>query len=103
MNRLQLQATLVERAAPRYTPAGLPALDVKLAHSSQVEHAGQPRQVALEIHATAIGEMASQLGRLAIGDSALFSGFLGRQRSGRGVMFHISSFESVPVPHTSAS
>lgn len=102
MNRLLLQATVVERAAPRYTPAGIPALDVKLAHQSQVEHAGQPRQVALEIHATAIGEVARALERLAVGEDALFSGFLGRQRSGRGVMFHISSFEPVPVPHTSA-
>ena len=55
MNQLVLQATVVERAALRHTPAGLPALDVRLAHASQVEHAGMPRQVALEIHATAIG------------------------------------------------
>ncbi|MFM2054863.1 MAG: primosomal replication protein, partial [Pseudomonadota bacterium] len=54
------------------------------------------------IHATAIGEVARALERLAVGEDALFSGFLGRQRSGRGVMFHISSFEPVPVPHTSA-
>ncbi|HEX6362976.1 MAG TPA: primosomal replication protein N, partial [Albitalea sp.] len=30
MNRLVLQAQLVERAAVRYTPAGLPALDLVL-------------------------------------------------------------------------
>ena len=100
MNQLVLQATVVERAALRHPPAGLPALDVRLAHASQVEHAGMPRQVALEIHATAIGETAGRLQQLQVGQEALFQGFLGKQRSGRGVMFHISSFQS--VPHTSA-
>jgi len=100
MNQLVLQASVVERAVLRHTPAGLPALDVRLAHASQVEHAGSPRQVALEIHATAIGEAAGRLQQLQIGQEALFRGFIGKQRSGRGVMFHISSFES--VPHTSA-
>ena len=36
MNRLLLSAQLVERAALRYTPAGLPALDVALKHESEL-------------------------------------------------------------------
>jgi primosomal replication protein N len=36
MNRLVLQAQLVERGALRYTPAGIPALDLNLKHESQV-------------------------------------------------------------------
>ena len=48
MNRLVLDATLVERAALRYTPAGLPALDLGLKHESTVTEDGQPRKVSME-------------------------------------------------------
>lgn len=40
MNRLVLSATLVQRAALRYTPAGLPALDLSLQHESEVSEDG---------------------------------------------------------------
>ena len=96
VNQVLLAAQVIERAALRYTPAGLPALDVRLAHASQIEHAGHPRQVSVEIHATALGDTARQLERLAIGESAVFHGFLGKQRSGRGVMFHISQLDTSP-------
>ena len=55
MNRLVLSATLVERAALRYTPAGLPALDLSLKHESEVSEDGQPRKVSMEMRAVAIG------------------------------------------------
>ena len=46
MNRLVLQAQLVEKGAVRYTPAGLAAFDLSLKHESQVSQAGAPRKVA---------------------------------------------------------
>ena len=49
MNRLVLQAQLLERGAVRYTPAGLPALDLSLKHESQLTEAGQLRKVSVEI------------------------------------------------------
>ncbi|MEY4754119.1 MAG: hypothetical protein RJA44_1794 [Pseudomonadota bacterium] len=88
-NRLVLTAQVVERAAMRYTPAGLPAVDVRLAHESTLLHDGAPRRISLEIHATAIGELARSLERMAVGKTAEFSGFLARQRNGRGLMLHI--------------
>ena len=96
MNRVLLQAQVVERAAVRYTPAGLPAVDVRLAHASQVEHAGQMRQVSCEIHATAVDGVATQLNRIAVGQTVDVVGFLGKQRNGRGVMLHI--IELTPHP-----
>ena len=45
MNRLVLQAQILEVAALRYTPAGLPALDLMLKHESTVDEAGAPRTV----------------------------------------------------------
>ena len=49
----------MERGALRYTPAGLPALDLSLKHESEVSEDGQPRKVSLEIRAVAIGEITS--------------------------------------------
>ena len=63
MNRLVLAAQLVERGALRYTPAGLPALDLSLKHESEVSEDGQPRKVSLEIKAVAIGAHHAAAGR----------------------------------------
>ena len=90
MNRLELQAQVLERKAMRYTPAGLPALDLRLAHASQVEEAGAPRQVAMEIAAVGIGDIVRDLQALALGSPAVFVGFLAKQRNGRGIVFHVN-------------
>jgi len=90
MNRLVLQAQLLERGAVRYTPAGLPALDLSLKHESQLTEAGHPRKVSVEIRAVAIGEITQPLTKLAIGAETGFAGFIGAQRNGRGVVFHVT-------------
>ena len=95
MNRLVLSATLVARGAVRYTPAGLPAIDCQLQHAGTVTEDGQPRQVSLEIKALAIGALSRPLAALALGSTALFGGFLGSARNGRGLLFHIT--ELTPV------
>ena len=90
MNRLVLQAKVLERGAVRYTPAGLPALDLALRHESQLTEAGQLRKVSVEIRAVAIGEIAQRADRLEIGSESGFAGFLAAQRNGRGVVFHVT-------------
>jgi primosomal replication protein N len=95
MNRLVLSAQLIERGAVRYTPAGLPALDLSLKHESQVTEDGQPRKVSMEIKAVAIGAITRQLLPLAIGSSVLFAGFLTAGRNGRGLSFHVTEVEPV--------
>lgn len=96
MNQLILQAQLLELGLVRYTPAGLMALDLSLKHESQVQEAGKPRRVSMEIKAVAIGETAKRLQALGIGGQALFSGFLSNQRNGRGTIFHVTAVESSP-------
>jgi primosomal replication protein N len=98
MNRLVLHATLVQRQAMRYTPAGLPALDLSLAHSSTVSEDGQPRQVSFEMRALAIGEVTRVLQPLPLGSTGTFAGFMSSQRNGRGLLFHITSVEVEPAP-----
>ena len=94
MNRLVLTAQLVERAAVRYTPAGLPALDLSLKHESEVSQDGTPRKVSMEIRARVIGdEITRRTAQLEIGSIHGFAGFLGSQRNGRGVVFHVTELD----------
>jgi len=90
MNRLVLAAQVVERSAMRYTPAGLPALDLKLKHESEVSEDGQPRKVSLEIRAVAIGAITKAANVLALGTPCTFAGFLGATRNGKGLVFHVN-------------
>ena len=45
MNQTRLTASIVEIGAVRLTPAGVPALDARLEHESEVEEGGSSRQV----------------------------------------------------------
>ena len=67
MNRLVLTAMLTQRGVVRYTPAGLPALDLVLRHESEVSEDGQPRKVSMDIKAVAIGQgITRQVGALTL-------------------------------------
>jgi primosomal replication protein N len=93
VNRVVLSGVLVERQALRYTPAGLPALNVGLKHESTLSEDGQPRKVSMEMRAVAIGGITQQLGAMALGSEGLFGGFLASARNGRGLLLHITSVE----------
>ena len=93
MNRLVLTAQMVERGALRYTPAGLPALDLSLKHESEVTQDGKPRKVWFDIRARAIGEITARVEKLSLGSTHGFAGFLGSQRNGRGVVFHVTELD----------
>jgi primosomal replication protein N len=93
VNRLVLQAQLIERGALRYTPAGLPALDLSLKHESEATQDGSQRKVSFEIRARAVGDITRQLSGLEIGSEHGFAGFLGSMRNGRGVVFHVTEVD----------
>ena len=88
-----LTAQLLERGELRYTPAGLPALDLSLKHESQVTQDGQERQVFFEIKARAIGAITQQAATLELGSTHGFAGFLGSARNGRGIVFHVTELD----------
>ena len=93
MNRTELKACIAEQAALRYTPAGLPALDLILEHASEVNEAGQMRKVQLKLRALAIGPMAERLAKQAVGSVWTFHGFLATPRQGKSVVLHIQEFQ----------
>ena len=93
MNQTDLTACIAELSALRYTPAGLPALDLMLEHSSQQEEAGQLRQVNLKIRALALGNQAERLCRQSVGSQWRFQGFLATPRQGSRTVLHIQEFQ----------
>ncbi len=96
MNRNQVVLTgrLIERKELRFTPAGIPALDVRIGHESGQMEAGKPRQVGLEVEAVALGTVAEALSRAALERSYRFEGFLAqRSRMSKQLVLHVNQFE----------
>lgn len=93
MNQTILNARIAQAKALRYTPAGLPALDLTLEHESEALEAGNRRQVKVEIRAVAFGTDAETLARQDIGSAFRFTGFLANFRNGKHPVLHIQSFQ----------
>lgn len=93
-NEVVLTGNLIERKELRHTPAGLPALNFRIGHSSEQMEAGKARSVNLEIEGVALGQMAEQLNGAAIGREYRFEGFLAlRSRLSRQPVLHLNRFE----------
>jgi primosomal replication protein N len=93
-NRVVLVGTLIERKELRHTPAGMPAIDARIAHASQQVEAGAARQVNLEMDAVALGNVAERLSKAATGRNYRFEGFLAqRSRLSRQLILHLNQFE----------
>jgi len=93
VNRLSLTGQLTERSALRYTPAGLPALDLLLQHESVVEEDGQWRRVQMDLKAVVIGTLAPTAQQWPLSEPRVFHGFLTASRNGRGHVFHLTASE----------
>ncbi|MBN9340425.1 MAG: primosomal replication protein N [Comamonadaceae bacterium SCN 68-20] len=92
-NHVALTACIAEAQPLRYTPAGLPALDLRLEHGSRQMDAGQARDVKLAIKALAFGTLAERLARQNLGSRFRFQGFLAMSRNGKSVVFHIQDIQ----------
>jgi primosomal replication protein N len=91
-NFLVLSACIAEADAMRYTPSGLPALNVRLEHTSQQMQVGSNRNVTVVLKAVAFGAVAESLARQAIGSVWRFQGFMANALKGKSVVFHIQEF-----------
>jgi primosomal replication protein N len=91
-NRFQLSAIVVQVQSLRYTPAGIPAVNLVLEHESTVTEMDTPRLVKLQLRAVAFGTQAETLSRQGLDSVCEFHGFLANARNGKGVVFHIQDF-----------
>ncbi len=78
----------------RYTPAGLPAVDLTLEHLSTTLEAGSPRRVELKLKAVALGPVVQRVQAMPTECLAHWSGFLAPTRNGKGVTMHVTQVDS---------
>jgi len=93
VNQLVLTACVAEIGVLRFTPAGLPAVDLRLEHESRISEAGQPRQVKAALKAVAFGAVAERLAKQALGSLWRFQGFLATPGNGKHPVLHIQDFQ----------
>jgi primosomal replication protein N len=92
INHFTLTAAVAEVEALRYTPSGVPALNCKLEHASELTEAGQVRQVKALVKSVSFGAVAERLVKQDIGSNWTFKGFLATPRGTKQLVFHIQEF-----------
>ena len=83
---------MVQVQTLRYTPAGIPVVNLVLEHDSTVTELDTPRLVKLIIKAVAFGAHAETLARQGLDAVCEFHGFMTNARNGKGLVFHIQDF-----------
>ena len=83
---------MVQVQTLRYTPAGIPVVNLVLEHGSTVTELDTPRLVKLIIKAVAFGAHAETLARQGLDTVCEFHGFMTNARNGKGLVFHIQDF-----------
>lgn len=95
-NKVVLVGKLIERGELRLTPAGLPVLNMRIAHISEQTEAGRPRSVNLELDGVALGEVAEKLDRVNTQAEFRFEGFLAQKsRLSRQTVLHVNKFDLI--------
>jgi primosomal replication protein N len=95
-NRVELTGLVSARDALRYTPAGIPMVEIKLAHESPQLEAGKTRTVTCEVAAVAAGQLAQRLVQAELGTRIKVTGFLAHRGKGKvALVLHINEFEFI--------
>ena len=96
MNQFVLTATATEVKPLRYTPAGLPAVEMALSHESEVHEAGHMRRIELALSAVALGDIALLLADTPLGASLSIKGFIAPARKGSNkLVLHIQQADRI--------
>lgn len=78
-NRVTLDVCLLEKSELRKTLAGVPVVEVVLAHAGVQTEVGVERQTQFELAGIAMGEMAAVLEHAQVGLNYRVQGFLNRK------------------------
>ena len=93
VNSLVLTACVAELGTLRFTPSGLPAIDLRLEHESTLTEVAQPRQVKAALKAVAFGSVAERLAKQSLGSLWRFQGFLATPGTAKHPVLHIQDFQ----------
>jgi len=99
LNKLVIQAEVVQIEPLRYTPAGIPLLSVVLRHVSEQVEAGMKRKVECEINAVVLGDQllgTPALKGLKQGVQIIAQGFLAkRSLKSTQLVMHINDIKTM--------
>jgi len=95
-NLLVIQGELLKVEELRFTPAGIPILNLIIGHLSEQVEAGMKRRVECEVNAMVMGDLAKTCQALTAGTAVKAAGFLAKRgfKSTQLVM-HINKLEQV--------
>jgi primosomal replication protein N len=93
LNQLAIRAVPIERAALRYTPAGVAVAEFGFRHEGAVTEAGSERSLDFEFSAIALGPVASALHGEPLGQALTLNGFIApRSRRSQRLIVHITEY-----------
>jgi primosomal replication protein N len=93
-NEVVIDGRLMQRGMLRYTPAGTPAIDFVLEHSSMQIEAGSERRAECRITAVALGDTAIKVKALQANRTVRITGFLARRgRDEQQLVLHATTAE----------
>ncbi len=93
-NRTELAGRLQERGILRYTPAGIPVIEFRVAHVSEQSEAATSRRVECELVCLALGPTALLLRCASPGTEFIVSGFLAaRSLKQKMPVLHVTAIE----------
>ena len=91
-----MSGRLLELGALRYTPAGLAAIEFKIAHESEQDEAGGRRKVNAEMPAIAFETQARLIAGRPLGSALKAAGFLSaKNRRSKRLMLHVTNIEFI--------
>ena len=94
--RLVIEGEVVALDLLRYTPAGIPLVNITFRHTSIQNEAGMKRQAECEIQAVAMGELAKKAEKLNIGEQIKVTGFLAKKSlKNDRLMLHINELKTI--------
>ena len=80
----------------RYTPAGVAAVEFKLAHQSEQDEAGGKRSIQAEVSGIAFETQARLLAHAKLGTNLKLSGFLGaKSKRSKRLVLHVTNIEFI--------
>ena len=95
-NRVEITGVVTELQALRYTPAGVPVVEFRLAHESERAEAGAIRKVNAEIDAVAFEAQARLLAAGPMGRLLKAEGFLcAKSRQSKKPVLHVTNIEFI--------
>jgi len=96
VNRIEISGVVTELQSLRYTPAGIPVVEFRLAHDSMRAEAGVQRKVNAEIDAVAFEAQARLLAAGPMGRLLKAEGFLcAKNRRSKKPVLHVTNIEFI--------